>query len=102
MLKEEFAALCPGEEENYKEANALYMALPNTRKEAFAALWQLDRVTRILAPLRNLVARYDNALVAGFDDFLLPVHETSSARRIEADLKKVLDAIKTAAATANL
>lgn len=62
MLMSEFLDRVPEcTEENYKDANVLYTALPNMDKDTFCMLYRADVAlgTGFMEPLRTLVSEYE-------------------------------------------
>lgn len=89
----------------FTHAETLYMALPNTDKDTFCALWKLEKETglTIFAELRRLVSAYNTEKEesAIFAACCRPFHECKVAHELEAKIKRLASSISAAAAGIN-
>lgn len=85
----------------FTHAETLYMALPNTDKDTFCALWKLEKETglTIFAELRRLVSAYntEKEVSAIFAACCRPFHECKVAREVETRIKTIAAAVQAAA-----
>lgn len=102
MNKQEFTKRV-GEKhaDDFEDANALYMALPNTDKDTFCALWKLEKETglRIFAELACWVRAYnvEKEESSTFAECCRPFHECKIAHKLEARIKAIAAAVQAAA-----
>lgn len=84
----------------FTHAEALYMALPNTDKDTFCALWLLEQKTNlgIFAELSRWLQAYNSELRSNhiFSACCRPFHECPIAYEIEEKLNTIAAAVKTA------
>ena len=85
----------------FTHAEALYMALPNTDKDTFCALWKLEKETglSIFAELACWVRAYnvEKEESSTFAECCRPFHECKIAHKLEAKIKAIATAVQVAA-----
>ena len=101
MNKQEFTKRV-GEKhaDDFEDANALYMALPNMDKDNFCTLYLLetDAHLPIFTALRKYLQAYNTEARSNqvFALFARPFHESATARELERDLRETLAAVRNA------
>lgn len=100
MTKQEFIKrVGEGYSDAYEDANLLYMALPNTDKDLFCALWALEKQTGfdIFGTLRKRVSEYEIEKIscAVFAECCRPLHECKLAHELESKIKDIAAAVIT-------
>ncbi len=104
MTQQEFTERVGEQHANeFTHAEALYMALPNTDKDTFCALWKLEKETglTIFADLRRWVSAYNSEkdMSEIFAACCRPFHECKVAREIESRIKAIAAAVQAAASS---
>lgn len=106
MNQQEFTARVGEQYANeFTHAEALYMALPNTDKDRFCALWKLEKETGLIifAKLARWVSayKYEMAECETFAAFARPFHESKLAHELEAEINRTAAAIQAEGAAMN-
>ena len=101
MNKQEFTKRV-GEKhaDDFEDANALYMALPNMDKDDFCTLYLLECEAHlpIFTALRKYVQAYREEIRCNdvFALFARPFHESAKARELQNELRGTLAAVRKA------